>query len=115
VKAQNISENDLYKYMNNDFELSYKWGLDRSLFQRNQSFIDEDSVLYEVVESNHPFNGEMTLYNPCGLKLRVDKILSEILQLSRSEIKRLMKSACLYSKDKYIRDGTNVRLETNIF
>lgn len=33
---------------------------------------------------------EVVVHNPCGLKIRPDKQIAEILGLSRSQVKRLM-------------------------
>lgn len=113
-KAQKFTAEDLQAYMTNDYNLTFKWGLDKSLFHRNQALVDDSSVAYEIRESHDRLDQDMTIVNPYHIKLRIDKVLSEIFKLSRSEIKQLIKSGKLKSKDKYLSTRSSIAVEMNI-
>ena len=69
----------------------------------NKAVIDEDKIKYELlfkqIEKNDDSNLEKTLIisNPYELKIRTDKVLADILKISRSEIKRMIKNKVIYS------------------
>lgn len=113
-KANSFSTDDLQGYMNNDYDLTFKWGLDKSLFHKNKALIDEDSVVYEIEESNEILGQEMTIHNPFNIKLRLDKVLSEIFKLSRSQVKQMIKSGKIKSMDKYISNKCHVHVDMTL-
>ena len=103
VKPTAIDTDEYKKFLNNDLELSFKYGIKKELFSMNKAVIDEEKITYELlfkqIEKNDDSNLEKTLIisNPYELKIRADKVLADILKISRSEIKRMIKNKVIYS------------------
>lgn len=100
TKAGTLPPNELKSFMENNEELAKIYGTDISFFARNKGEIDWDNVQYEItnknlinitIEKQIPFqSGDIIqIDNPFGIKIRADKIISEVLHISRNKIKRL--------------------------
>lgn len=113
-KSQSFSREVLHNYMTNDYDLTFKWGLDKSLFHNNKAIIDENSLVYEIEETGHRLGQEMIIHNPYNIKLRLDKVLSEIFKLSRSQVKQMIKSGKIKSGDKYISSKCHVHVDMTL-
>ena len=94
VSPNEIGEN--YKrFLANDIELSREYGVDKAFFVRNRAEIDFDTAEYELKCVNKGTEDIFIIRNPNGVKIRPDKIASELLKVSRSNIKKLIKNNSL--------------------
>lgn len=94
VSPNEIGEN--YKrFLANDIELSREYGVDKAFFIRNRAEIDFDTAEYELKCVNKGTEDIFIIRNPNGVKIRPDKIASELLKVSRSNIKKLIKNNSL--------------------
>ncbi len=105
VKPSEI-EIDLYdKFLKNDLSLSKKYGLDKTLFSRNRVMIDDANICYKItpMSVNIVLNEEeeilqfkegniIVINNPYGLKVRIERIIADILKLTRMTVQRMEKS-----------------------
>lgn len=83
------------KFLANDMELSKQYGVNKAFFARNKAEIDFDTVEYELKCVNKGAEDSFIIRNPSGVKIRSDKIASELLEVSRSNIKKLIKNGSL--------------------
>jgi hypothetical protein len=89
---------ELYqKFLNNDKDLAMKYAFDVTTHYINKTILNYESLAYEI--KGEPFSIEaalepVQLYIKCNysVELRIDKILSEKLGVSRNLIKKLGKS-----------------------
>lgn len=94
VSPNEIGEN--YKrFLANDIELSREYGVDKAFFVRNRAEIDFDTAEYELKCVNKGTEDIFIIRNPNGVKIRPDKIAGELLKVSRSNIKKLIKNNSL--------------------
>lgn len=66
----------------------------------------------EILKRQHLKDGItncISVYNPYELKVRTDKVLTEILNITRSEIRQLIKKQIIDCEQKYI--GKNIVLK----
>jgi len=100
TKAGTLPSNELENFMKNNKELAKLYGTDISFFTRNKGEIDWDNVQYKItntspihvtIEKQIVFqSGDLIqINNPSGIKIRADKIISEVLHISRNKVKQL--------------------------
>ncbi len=101
-KADNFLPGQIKGFMENDKALAKKYGTDKSLFVRNKAEVDWSSIKYQIINNKNqqPVTENMTAYksgdciqisNPFGLNIRADKIIADILSLTRSRVKQRQK------------------------
>ncbi len=106
VKSTEIDEDKYRRFLNNDLELSFQYGIKKELFSINKAVVDEEKIRYRILfkekqekSSDSNFETNLIIANPYELKVRADKVLSDILNISRSEVKRMIKSKVIYSSN----------------
>lgn len=124
VKPSSIDKQEYMKFLGNDSNLAFDYGTRKALFVRNNAVIDEERVTYSLLskmEENENCNNyneiSVAISNPYELKVRADKILCEILKISRSKIKNMIKKKLIYSNefDKLDRIHVGKLLKIGIF
>ena len=115
---------DYEKYQKNDRSLAEQYGNDRALLERNRAELEEKEREYELrlvseKDSTEPVTEPdwtsqdtseiiISIYNPCGLHLRVDKLLAELLGTSRAWVKEAQKQGKIQAPGHYI--GTEMKI-----
>lgn len=95
-----ISKEHYKGFLENDKELALSYGLDKSIFLKNKLEINLSTIKYQLFpghyhktnkdEPIHYRNGDiLEIENPYGLKVRTDKMISELLHVSRTKAKQL--------------------------
>lgn len=92
---------DVYQgFLENKKELAFRYGTDSHFFSKNKVEIEWSEVRYELqpiedlkMPKMHTINANSrySVSNPYAIKVRAEKIISELLQCSRSELKNMMK------------------------
>lgn len=99
VKPTEIPEENYKRFLANDAKLALEYGMDKALLARNKAFISDDDMEYDLfpkIQNEVPERQEeilktqIILENPYGLKVREDKLVSEILKISRSKAKKIL-------------------------
>lgn len=92
-----IPKEEYRGFLENDEQLAMRYGTDTGLFTRNRAEIDFDHIDYrfkklsETIKSDACEGREMiTIQNPYGLKIRLEKLAADILGMSRNQIKKQM-------------------------
>lgn len=109
-KPDSIDKKEYRKFLANDEELAYQYGTDHHFFARNKAVVDWSEVKY-CLESEDavPLSEEsivqkgnvIEIHNKYMLKIRMDKLVAEILHFTRSKIKELEKqNVLIMNEDK---------------
>lgn len=103
VTPSSIPKEEYERFLRNDSSLALAYGLKKELFVRNKAIIDVTNMDYSMIQNaEDSLEHEICIYNPWELKLRVDILLSKILQLSRSQIKELSSTGALSYNQTYV-------------
>ena len=114
-----IDSTEYKQFLENDEELAKEYGKNKSFFNQNKAEIDWEDLSYTIHPINRksthervetedkatnntvknkaneanevPFSEQILVINEHDLNLREDKIASEILQVSRSQLKKMIK------------------------
>ncbi len=101
------------RLMENDHELGMEYGMDLAVFSRNKVEIDKSSIQYQIVrldlQDPTALDGQIRyrpgdlikIRNPYKLQIRTDKIISEILHISRKQEKLLENSGAIILLKEY--------------
>lgn len=99
VKPTEIPEENYKRFLANDAILALEYGMDKALLARNKAFISDEDMEYDLlpkIQNEIPEKQEeilktqIILENPYGLEVREDKLVSEILKISRSKAKKIL-------------------------
>ena len=100
VDRRKIPVDDYALFLKNDELLAVQYGMDSAFFKKNRMEVDWESVTFtiqenKVQESTLPernFSAEdvIIVHNPHGVRIRDEMIVGNILNLSRSMVKRLI-------------------------
>ena len=100
VSPEKIEDAQYQAFLGNDADTALQFGTDRNLFLKNRAEVDterleytvekleDDCAKYEGVENSEM---QIIIHNPYMLPVRTDRLLPEILQMSRSKIRQLIK------------------------
>lgn len=126
VRPEDIPGEEYRRFLENDEETALRYGTDKSVFARNRAEIDWECISYEIVpikeEENrtgeqegsgqNPGEGSMlVIHNPFELKVRTDKAVAEIVHLSRSKVRQLVKAGKLELPQDYVGRRAVLELE----
>lgn len=96
-----LSNEEFEGFMNNDKKLAFTYGTSKEHFKKNRAEIDWDRVTYTLQGENgiEPLDylslkkGDIIkIHNKHQIKVRIERILSELFHISRSQIKKMMKN-----------------------
>lgn len=100
INPSDIDRQLYEKFAANDEELAVQYGFDLSAYNRNKAEVVFDDVNYRV-EKNKEIDFsckdiEITIKTDCAQDLRVDKLLADNTELSRSRIQKMCKDSSIY-------------------
>lgn len=115
-------------FLKNDERMALMYGTDKELFSRNKAEADWDGLEYVIEQAGgnvdfdidepeksvskkrvHTYlwkkddedRERLVIHNPYGIPVRADKILAEILELSRTQVKKLLKEEKIVPVEYY--------------
>lgn len=94
ISRTELKKEEYEKLLANDALLALEYGNRRELFAKNRAEIDYENVSYQInkiTAACESTSAVLEIRNPYGVRIRSDKILSEILQLPRNKIKQMIK------------------------
>lgn len=103
-KPESILKEEYEGYLSNSVKLAFEYGTDSQFFARNRAEVDWLNINYIInrkngmlAESDQFFHeGDLLMVNNSyALKIRTDKVISEILNLTRSGVKGLERSGII--------------------
>lgn len=124
VNPRRISFERYQKFLANDKEMAIAYGTNREFFKNNKAEIDQGEMEYQVqenvvlIEQEQIADKVLIIKNPYSLKIRLDKMISKQLELSRTQVKKLIENNIIYNnqdsdlKKIYIYDDMKVIIKT---
>ena len=96
TKVSSLSQKEYQCFLSNDEQLAEMYGRKYQLFKKNRAEIDLEAINYQYTRlkgisdsANNEQPVEIVIHNPCGLKIRPEKQIAEVLSLSRSQVKKM--------------------------
>lgn len=117
VSPEKIEDAQYQAFLGNVTETALEFGTNRNLFLGNRTEIDMERLEYTIEKLNDTcgeHNGvetQIIIYNPYMLPIRTDKLLPEILQMSRSKIRQWIKDG----KIQYFGSNLVERTEIKVY
>lgn len=118
TKANKIAKEQYLAYLRNDAELALKCGTNLDLLKRNKAEADINGLeyQYEKVESetSHPKRlnkdgcSRIIIQNPYRLKVRIDRLLPELMEISRSQMKKMVQEGKICFEGTYLAETTEI-------
>lgn len=106
-----IKKEEYEKFLANDIALSTMYGNNKMLFTKNKAEIDMENVGYRLAVLEEKGTGEtrrIEIRNPYAIKIRTDRLLSGILQLTRNTVKVMIKEGRLSDIPAFAAEITEV-------
>ncbi len=104
-KASSIPKEEYLCFLDNDELLAEMYGKNMQLFRKNKADIDLERVNYDFVKlhediacSDSENQIMLSINNPEQLKIRPEKQIAEVLGLSRSQVKNMLKKGAMEIK-----------------
>lgn len=104
VKPSDIEASIYEKFQRNDAELALEYGNCKQIFIKNKAEIALEKISYETLlikEETCEEESCIIIKNPYELKIRIDKIVAEILQINRNQVKKMQKEGIIDFKQNY--------------
>ncbi len=102
IKPDDMNRTEYELFLINDRRLSDNFGIDKGLFARNRAIIDEKGLKYQIVtgteksvkivDTNFVKGDLLEVDNPYGIKIRNEKVIAELMNISRSRAQKLQES-----------------------
>lgn len=96
-KVSSLPEKEYLRFLNNDEQLAEMYGRNYQFFKKNRAEIDLEAINCQYTRlkgisgsTHHEQSVEIVIHNPCGLKIRPEKQVAEVLSFSRSQVKKRM-------------------------
>lgn len=97
-RPESIDKLEYEKFISNSSDLAFEYGTDIQFFTRNKAEVDWINMKYKIEDKSEIMNGVhsnfhlgdlLVINNPFVLRIRTDKIVSDLLNLSRAQVKAL--------------------------
>lgn len=114
IRPTDIPAEKYKAFLANDKLLALSYGTSLEFFQKNKAQPDINILEYtyeklsSTVLSTDAESNLLVIYNPFRLKIRMDKLLSEILDISRSRLQKLSNDNIIFFKGNYTGEYTEV-------
>lgn len=105
IKPCNISKHEYDRFLSNDRELAREYAFNLGIYSKNKAEVILEHINYTLVqrklEAYYIRENEFVIELVCKypIELRVDKLLSDILGISRSKIKSMHKKGVVFIED----------------
>lgn len=122
-RPESISQHEYEEYLSNSNELAFKYGTDSRFFYKNKAEIDWANVKYIIKKQTDMIDGSNDIFekgdllvvsNSYTLKIRTDKVVSDILNLTRSAVKALKELGVIIVKEEKLEHKIIIKIEGDI-
>lgn len=117
IKPSDIEKEEYRGLLENDKALAMEYGNKKEMFVKNKAEIDLEDIDYQIVfigdgygeENNCQLDSKsIMIKNPFELRIRTERVLAQILQITRSKIKMMVDEGKISSIPKYL--GTKIEI-----
>ncbi|OOM81467.1 DUF1062 domain-containing protein [Clostridium sp. BL-8] len=118
VKPHDINKAEYEKFLSNNNELVREYAFNLSMYNKNKTEVILEDPNYELIEkkseASYINENELIIEIACKylIELRIDKLLSDKLGISRSKIKNMNKEGLIFIKDN--NSSLNIRVKDRI-
>ncbi len=118
VKPHDINKYEYEKFLSNDKELVREYAFNLSMYNKNKTEVILEDIDYELIQKKskayYSNENELIIEIACKylIELRVDKLLSDKLGISRSKIKNMNKEGLIFIKDN--KSSLNIKVKDRI-
>jgi len=122
IKPNDINKELYDKFLANDKMLAKKYGFDVTIHNKNMSELILENMDYHVIETEtdeycqNENEQSIEIISEFPLDIRMDKLLSEKLGISRNQIKNMFDKGIIYSQEeknwlkKKVKDGMIINI-----
>lgn len=113
IKTSALPKEEYEGFLNNDADLAFYYGTKKTLFSSNKAEINTSNISYDIIrikKDGQDSKERIIIENPYEIKIRTDKVISEIMQISRSAVKELFQKGILSCMQDYPGEYTVVEL-----
>lgn len=122
INPNDINKYEYEKFLSNDKELAREYAFNLSLYNKNKAEVILEDVNYKLIqrklEAHYINENELVIEITCKypIEMRVDKLLSDKLGLSRSKIKDMHRKGVIFIDDDKnslnikVRDGMEIHV-----
>ncbi|MDD6203278.1 MAG: DUF1062 domain-containing protein [Lachnospiraceae bacterium] len=96
-KAASIPKKEYQSFLDNDEQLAEVYGRNLAFFKKNKAEVDFQNLQYNLVKQQERTEKvecqeqvKIVIHNPCCLKIRPEKQISQVLGMSASHVKKMM-------------------------
>lgn len=118
INPKDINKDEYKKFLDNDKYLAREYAFNLSIYSKNKAEIILEGLNYKIIESEldsyYINENELSVDILCNYKMdiRVDKFLSDKLELSRSKIKSMHKNGEFIIKDN--KNSLNTKIKNGV-
>ncbi len=93
IRPAEMEREEYLHFLQNDARTAIRYGTDKTLFSKNKAEIDWEEISYDIspVGQVSTADNVIVIENPYELRLRTDKVLAEILRVTRSRVRQMVK------------------------
>ncbi len=115
VKPTQIDQGLYRCFVKNDYETAKRYAFNLQLLNKNKATPCFDEMGYTVIRTTlETQSDEVNIICEYDFGLRLDRLLSDQLALSRTKVKALIEKGVIYSEDGVVTSKTKVRGNLNI-
>ena len=117
IKVTDISKIEYKKFESNDLQYALDLGKNKQLFLKNKADIDWADLDHDIVGNDMEFKkGDyIVLCNPYQCKFRIDKLVSNILRISRNKAKSLEANGIIEIMHNHLEGRVEILIKAELF
>lgn len=112
IDKKRLPEKEYQLFLDNDEALAEEYGMDMAFFKKNRLEADIENFTYTISrvsaqgstmkpEQMNGHTGQLfVIYNPYGVRIRPERVVSTVLKISRSAAKKMLRSGQLAVREK---------------
>ncbi|AOR25146.1 DUF1062 domain-containing protein [Clostridium taeniosporum] len=115
IKPYDINKYEYEEFLSNDKELALKYAFNLSIYNKSKAKVILEHINYALIkkklETYYSTENELIIEIVCKypIELRVDKLLSDQLKISRNKIKNMHKKGLIFIKDN--KNSLNIKVK----
>lgn len=113
VKPTQIDSSLYKKLLKNDSETALMYSFDQQILNNNKAVVCYDDISYKLEKINIPNSNDnedvLEIISNYNLNLRLDKILSDELEISRNKVKSMFANSNIQCNDQNVTSKTKVK------
>lgn len=123
-RPESLRKKEYEGYLKNSSKLAFEYGTDSQFFSRNRAEVDWSNISYMInrkndilIETDHFFHqGDLLIVsNKYILKVRTDKVVSEILNVTRSGVKGLEKAGMIVVSEEKQKHKIYIEIKGDLY